>query len=327
MKEKKEHVRNSSFYKFFKEHKKIRICTITVGAIASTFLIVNLGRYVKDVIYNYFVMTQEFYFNSTKLKENNASYSIDYWNGTTDPYTISIDVNSLDNSLKAARKDIDYKITCTTSSDVDCYMSGTSNTVNGTLLATEEDHTNNHTVTIVPHRTFENVGDKVTVTVTAESTSPFKKTLSANFTLIVGKYGITYSIEDEETQPYLTSTITESQSTCTVTENFGTYRVGDTLSAGAYAGLSAADRKKCVSATITLSFDASKYRLDTTSAIYKSATNVRTQTIDGYNYVNRITFVIGPESSLAIKFYKLNPSVDNSYPIVTNSPVIVMTAE
>ena len=62
--------------KYMKEHKKVRIFSITVISVISLFFIVNFGRYVKDIIVNYITRTQRFYFNSDKLTEDNKEFEI-----------------------------------------------------------------------------------------------------------------------------------------------------------------------------------------------------------------------------------------------------------
>ena len=86
--------------------------------------------------------------------------------------------------------------------------------------------------------------------------------------------------------------------------------------------LSDEDKKKCTSALISLSFDPRETILDMTSSAYLNAYNVSITKIDGYDYVNGISFKMDSESSETIKFYKADTDKDYSYPIVNDRSVI-----
>ena len=59
--------KRDKFFLFFKNHKKIRVCSIVLGSCLGLFFLTNFGRYVKNIIDNYLSKTQEFYFNSNKI--------------------------------------------------------------------------------------------------------------------------------------------------------------------------------------------------------------------------------------------------------------------
>ena len=59
-----------------------------------------------------------------------------------------------------------------------------------------------------------------------------------------------------------------------------------------------------------------------TSEAYQEAVNITTQVINGYNYVNSISFKIDALSSKMIKFYKIDTTQNYTYPIVNNSSII-----
>ena len=75
---------------------------------------------------------------------------------------------------------------------------------------------------------------------------------------------------------------------------------------------------------IRLDFDPNILLLDTTSNIVNTATYSNT-TIGGTDYINRLTFNIEPVSTMAIKFYKVNPSNNYTYPIVNSSSIVTVT--
>ena len=59
-----------------------------------------------------------------------------------------------------------------------------------------------------------------------------------------------------------------------------------------------------------------------TSDAYQEAVNMTTQVINGYNYVNSVSFKIDALSSKMIKFYKLDTTQNYTYPIINNNSII-----
>ena len=100
--------------RFFKEHKRITTCLIVVFVLLGSFLTINYGRYVKDIIEVYYLRTKNFYFTSDKLTIHGKDYEINPWGGTTN-YNLSISMSSLLNSLKGTDTDIIYDLSCSTS--------------------------------------------------------------------------------------------------------------------------------------------------------------------------------------------------------------------
>ena len=66
----------------------------------------------------------------------------------------------------------------------------------GIIYNTSENHSDSVILTVNPQRAYTE-NESITIYIEAESTSPYNKTISANFQYIVGKSGITYEIEDE----------------------------------------------------------------------------------------------------------------------------------
>ena len=305
-------------FEYLKTHKKVRIFSIAIISVVSLFFIVNFSRYVKLIIENYITRTERFYFNSDKLTVDNKEFAINYWPGAA-PYEISITVNSLGNNLRGTDIEIDYTISCTASTGLRCDLSKTSSTI-GTL--TNKD---TFTATAVPTIPFQD-GDEAQITVTAKASEPFEKELKATFKFVVGHYGLSYKIEDEVTQPYLESVISNTDDYYKVRTAFGTYNVGDRISSAVYETLSEADKAKCASAIIQLTFDPHKLRLDMTNYYYQNKIAETKEVIDGFDYVNSFTFVVKPQTSIAIKFYKLDTSKDYTYPITNSNPIVAINA-
>ena len=59
-----------------------------------------------------------------------------------------------------------------------------------------------------------------------------------------------------------------------------------------------------------------------TSEAYQEAVAMQTEVINGYNYVNSISFKIDALSSKMIKFYKLDTTQNYTFPIINNSSII-----
>jgi len=59
-----------------------------------------------------------------------------------------------------------------------------------------------------------------------------------------------------------------------------------------------------------------------TSEAYLKATNYTTTTIDGFDYINSVTFNVEAISSAQVKFYKIDATRNYTYPIVNPSSII-----
>ena len=299
-------------------YKKQQIIIILVLALCFITLVSAFGRYVLNGINNFFVRTKEFYFYSDKLKENSPIYQIDNWTGI-DPYTITVNMNSMENNLKKATYDISYDITYECTSNATCQLSKTSGIIPAT---SNSDYFN---LVITPN-TGLTTGDKVTVVITATSSSRYTKTLSARFTLVVGQESLSYEIVDSESNQYLDLNITNTLSYYKVETAFDSYHVGDRIDVDTYLTLSDANKAKCYSALITLSFDPNEVLLDMTNTNYLNAISTTTTNIDGSNYINGMTFKVEPISSAVVRFYKIDVSKDYTYPIINSTSIIGVTA-
>lgn len=297
-----------------KNYKKQQILIILILILCLITIVSTFGRYVLNSINNFFVRTKDFYFFSDKLKEQRAVYQIDNWSGV-DPYTITINMNSMENSLKRVDYDVDYQIEYTCTSNATCQISKTE----GTIKA--DTNTDFFNVVITPNTSMD-TGDRVTVSIKAISNSKYKKTLEGLFTLVVGKEQLSYEIVDSAQSQYLDLNITNTLSYYKVQEAFGTYKVGDKIDIDTYLALADTDKNKCYSALITLKFDPNVVLLDMTNTNYLNATNVTTKKINGSNYLNSLTFKVEPISSTVVRFYKVDVTKDYTYPITNATSII-----
>ena len=303
-------------YEIYEIVKKIGKKTYIIGGIIVILLItfISYGRYIYNDIRDFYFSSKSFYFNSDKLTTNRAIYQVDNWSAV-DPYTIVINMNSSKNNLVHANSDIDYNITYICSSNVKCSINKSVSTIYASS------HSDSFTAVITPNDTFKD-GDEAYMEIYANSVYPYKKKLSARFILRVGRIGLSYSIDDEVKRPYFNFNVTNTFDYYLVKQDFDKYKVDDRIDRNTYMELSDEDKKKCTSALISLSFDPRETILDMTSSAYLNAYNVSITKIDGYDYVNGISFKMDSESSETIKFYKADTDKDYSYPIVNDRSVI-----
>lgn len=270
--------------------------------------------YVYNNVKEFYLKTNDFYFYSDKLKLNKAEYSVENWSGIED-YIININMNSMENNSVRCNSDIQYNITYSCSENVLCELSKT----NSTILAST--NTDNFVVKIVPKTTLE-TGDKVWIEVEAKSTYPYVKTLSARFEITIGNMGMSYNIEDYPNNQYLEFNVINTLNFYTIDEAFGEYQPGNKIDMYKYLELSDENKAKCHSMLITLTFDPNEILVDMTTEMYLKTVAKTTVVIDGYTYVNSITFKLDAITSKSIKFYKVNLENDYTYPNENNAPII-----
>lgn len=297
--------------KFLKNKKLIVLICILLLVITSS---ITFGKYIYDGLQNFYFQTKKFYFNSDKLKEKTATYSLDNWSGAGE-YTININMNSIKNNLLKAETDISYNITYQCPSTVTCQITKTSGVIYGSV------NNDSFNIVVTPNTTFHD-GDTILIYVSATSTSPYEKTISARFILKVGKIGLSYEITDEEKSPYLEFRITNTIDYYTVEEAFDDYNVGDRIDITPYLNLPSSKKDKCYSAYITLTFNPNVVRLDLTNPSYLIKTNETTSLIEGNSYINGYTFKMEAISSQMVRFYKVNPLNNYTYPLVNETSVI-----
>lgn len=298
--------------------RKFKIKKIVYVFIGLMILLIGLGstygRYIYLELKDYYLSTKNFYFNSDKLTVGRAIYQVENWSGV-DSYNISINLNSYKNNLEVCDSDITYELTYTCSQNVNCHLSKES----GTIYTTT--NTDNIVATLTPITSLSE-GDTAFIEVTANSTSPYRKTIRARFILNVSISGLSYEIEDISNRPYLNFNITNTLDYYTIVTPFGSYNANDKIDMNTYLNLTDENKAKCKSALITLVFDPNKVVLDMTSEYFLNATNYTTTTIDGHDYINSITFNVEAISSAQVKFYKIDATKNYTYPIVNNSSII-----
>lgn len=298
--------------------KKAKIVVISAILII-IFLLVGrtYGKIVYNEIRDFYLSTKSFYFNSDKLQVGLSNQQIDNWSGA-DSYAIGINMNSYKNNKVGANGDISYDIEYECSDNAICDVSKSS----GIIYSSS--HTDSFVVNIRAKNQLKD-GDEVWVIVSTKSKEPYVKTLKGKFTLKVGKMGLSYEIEDVRNRPYMDVHVTNTLDFYTVNEAFGTYNVGDRIDITTYLDLSLEEQKKCTSALISLDFDPDIVIFDMTNSVYLRNEETTTKDINGFSYINGITFKIDALSSEVIRFYKANVSNNYTYPLGEEDSIINVT--
>lgn len=294
--------------------RKIKYIIVCLFLLLLFSVTLTYGRYIYNAIKDVYLASKKFYFNSDKLTSNHKTYKMDNWSGV-DTYQFSINLNNSKNNLEFANSDITYVLSYTCSDNANCSISKTE----GTIYTNET--TDNFIATISAKNALKN-NDEVWIDIMAESTYPYKKTLSAMFILKVGVPGISYEISDEKSSPYFNLSVTNSTDYYLVKTAFLNYEVDDRIDSNTYNSLSDENKAKCALPLITLSFDPEVVIIDMTSSVFQNKESYTTTKINGHDYVNSISFRINLESSEIVKFYKADTSKNYTYPIVNSSSIV-----
>ena len=299
--------------KILKKLKKVNIL-VALLVLLSFMLISTFGRFVYVEIRDNFFTSETFFFNSDKLTEEHAVFQIENYNGV-DPYDIIINLNTLDNNLLKTNIDVDYEVTYSCSANANCSVTKEE----GTIYA--GNNTDFFLATITPTTNLEDQ-DEIYIEVEVTSTSPYITTLSGEFTLRVGHFGLSHRIDDRYGDPYINLNVTNTLDFYRVLEPFGSYSEGDYIDIETYLSLSDNDRDNCYSAVVELNFDPEVLRLNMTSDIYFNALDYSIINIEGNDYINYISFKIDAITSERIKFYKVDANNNYSYPLYNLDSIV-----
>ncbi len=264
-----------------KKKKKKLIILIIVLVILIYIMprFVSTSRYVYNVIYEHYLASKDFYFTSDKLTTNHTEYEVtNNWSGA-ESYTIPVTMSSKKNDMAFTEADIEYTITCSSSSNISATLSKTS----GTIVGTDNSGSNTDYFNVVIEPAGGTAlpnGASAWVEVVATATSPYHHTISGKLIVEVGAEDITYEIIDSANSPYLIVNITNTTSS---------------------------------TANVTLTYDPDDVLLDMTSTFYSQSTGNTTEQINSYTYLNSISGNVGSLSVTSVKFYKQDPSQNYSY--------------
>lgn len=266
-----------------KKRYKIILIVVLIGFCLGLFL-TTLARYSSSNVWNYYLESQGFYFSSDNLSNDQVNVDT-FWDGSS----VHFNVKNFSNNNLISSKDISYQVSCDViDSDIPCTLNGTeSSTVNGVLskssrCVNEIDQIDvssmNKTECEVAGYTWENVSvtndlyfdidsDEITdvsVLITVNSTSPFRKTMTGVFNL--SKSEVVTGNIDYNVNHY---------------DSFDELIISNSYDTG-----------KCIS----VSFDSSKRIVDITN-------DMNIISSDNNGYVNSFSFGVGSMSNEKIIFY------------------------
>ncbi len=278
-----------------KKNSKINAIIIVSLLVVISTIAITSSKYVYNSVWNYYLKSREFYFESDLLEINTKKNSILDWDGSD----ISFDLRNNQNSEHISEFDISYKVTCEVlgeeSKYIGCKINNLeSSSFEGTLSNVEKcvnelDETDvskltkaeceiggyNWTQELITKTNNFNLFltdptkniNEVSVKIIAESTKPYKKTLTGIFNL--NKVDITDSTYD------------------LVYQKFSEY---DELTI-----INKTSTDRCFS----LSFDAEEYLLISDTDGYEFE-------VDSNNKINKINFNIKKNSSINFNFFRLD---------------------
>ena len=275
--------------------KKIIICVILI----MSFLTMPVfARFVYNNVRDVYLKSQNFSFSSNLLTNMGKTYRFSNWSGIEN-YEIDLQLYSYENELSFFTYEgtgLQYTLKCEVSDPTKA--SAHIETIDGDSeepgVIPNLTNVKDVKIYIKPLQTLQ-VGETISVTITASTTEPYKKQIQATFNIRISEQQLTYSIEDSSTSVYATLKI-----------------------------LNADNRAK----SLTLSFDPSKVIIDTTNECFENRTNPGsegTQVVDDITYINSFTFNIEPEDVKHIRFYKRDTEANYTYPGVYESMVVTVT--
>lgn len=301
--------------KFVRKHRKASIIVL-ISLTIFLLISVTFGKYIYNVVDNYILETKGFYFNSSVLGINTKEYKINNWDGVN-AYTLTIDLNNRKNTLKKTESDIEYNVTVSCSSGVNCTL-----TKDHDILRQSSD-ADSFQVVMSPTSNFS-PGEVVEVTTTVTTTYPYKKVLSGKYYVTVETSNFTYNIEDAPKNKFLVLNLTNSIPYYQVETRFGSYRVGDLIGLEEFDTLTDAQKANCFSAIVTVNFNPQVLFLDMTdnTYIHRLSGSERTRSVNGYNYVYEYKFKVPATSSEKVIFYKADYINDYTYPIINSNSIV-----
>lgn len=274
--------------------KKIILCILLIIVF---WIFPTFARYVYNNVRDVYLKSQNFSFSSNLLTTMGKTYRYANWGGL-DNYEIDLQLYSYENELSLFTYEgdgLEYTLTCTVND-------ATKATAHIGSIAddnTDENYIPNLTnikdvkIYLKPTENLE-MGDTVSVTVTASTTEPYQKQISATFNVKVNGQNITYGIEDSSSSVYATLKLVNTKTT----QN-----------------------------RIKLSFDPSKVIIDTTDECYENKVSQTYATVGTEQYVNSITFDMEPTDVKYIRFYKKDIIEDYTYPGGDAASMIVTVTE
>ena len=255
---------------------KIKVSIVIIIFVLLLLHITGFGRFLYNSAKDRYLTSRNFYFTSNLLDTDNPSYHYHNWSGA-DIYKLDFELYSFQNELLRIDYDLEYTVTCsTTSNKITCAIASTEggNTDEGIIYSSSNEEVVSIYLTPNDDADFS-LGETIIVSVTAYTTEPYAKTISADFIFEITAQGADYQIVDKANQTY------------------ALVKLKNTLA---------------LDSNVTLKFDPSVVRLDMNEEVYLN--NIAYKVDEDTGYVNEITFLMPKESSKNIKFYKIDKTED-----------------
>jgi hypothetical protein len=235
------------FKRIKKLDNKTKLVFIALMVLILIFPTITLSRYIYNVIKDRYYLSSNFYFNCElltsytgdldRVNHNNLKNSFSYsWDGSSSGIdnTIVLYSTKQGNSLKTSDTDIPYTFNfcivddnykCVTTGDghstdnleVSLVKSNPSDVINASSYqrtiykANNSDSFKIHVSKKLSSSLVFNDGDRVTIRIWAESTSPYVEKLAGYITYIIKKTDVSYEISDEEYSLYATLRLSNSR--------------------------------------------------------------------------------------------------------------------
>ena len=280
--------------------KKKILIVIFLFLMISITISLTLGKYVYNSVWNYYLTSRNFYFESDLLSIDTRNNSFLKWNGED----LYFKLKNNSNEKMVSDYDISYKITCSVLGDeseyIDCLLNGTNESIYYGILTNssycladnEEDKKLNKAeceikgyewiIEPIKKDNYFNLKltdntkeiDEVSVKIVAESTSPYHKTLTGIFNLNkIDDFELEYNVEIENLNDYTELLITNKSS-----------------------------EKKC----FLITFNSDDYLIDLDNNSIKSSE------ADELEKVNKIFVEVENKNYTKFDFYKLNLTKESS---------------
>ena len=278
------------------EMKKVtKYLLIVVGILIGIFLITkafSLARYTASKVWNYYLTSQGFYFSSDYLGTTTIKNVDNNWDGAAIKFNLK---NSLNDEV-VTDYDINYEAFCSVDEDlkdeVECRFKNSDSSTYEGVLSSKKVCVTDDDVTVDNLTQTECEMNGYTWKSLVATSEIEVELISLNDSLIDD---VTVNIKVDSTAPYATSLVGEfvlhrAPSKEKVIElNYDDY--------SNYGNL-VITNSSSLEKTLTLKWDSSKLRFDTTNL------EIISSVVDDDGYIKEVKFTISPRSSLKYTFYK-----------------------
>lgn len=278
--------------------KKVITCVIILIILLNLITLPTFGRYIYHNARDLYLRSRNFSFSSNLLTATGRTYKYSNWSGVDD-YELDFQLYSYENELSLFNYEgegLKYTLTCTiddtTKATAHIETAGGNSTAAGYIP--NATNVKDVKVYLKPTESLKE-GDTVKLTITANTTVPYKKQITATFNIKVStNQGLSYSIVDEESSIYASLKLVNTKSE---------------------------ERK------ITLTYDPKLVLIDLTNPYCESRIKQTSTKIDGVEYINSITFNMEAEDVTTIRFYKKDINANYTYPGGSYGSMIVSITE